>query len=70
MQRQVGLLLAVLALGAPLLSEINHSLRQVIFIGVVVVVVVGVVAVRCRWEKREVGLPRGKNKKKTMRKEL
>lgn len=69
MQRQVGLLLAVLALGAPLLSEINHSLRQVIFIGIVVVVV-GVVAVRCRGEKREVGLPLKKQKTKTMRKEL
>lgn len=60
MQRQVGLLLAVLALGAPLLSEINHSLRQVIFI---VVVVVGVVALRCRWKKREVGLPLEKKQK-------
>lgn len=50
MQRQVGLLLAVLALGAPLLSEINHSLRQVIFIGIVVVVV-GVVAVRLPLKK-------------------
>lgn len=62
MQRQVGLLLAVLALGAPLLSEINHSLRQVIFIGVVFVVVVGVVAVRCRREKKGVGLPLKKQK--------
>lgn len=66
MQRQVGLLLAVLALGAPLLSEI-HSLGQVIMI-FIVVVVVGVVAVRCRLEKREVGLPLEKTK--TMRKQL
>lgn len=52
MQRRVGLLLAVLALVAPLLSEVNHSLGQVmrIFIGSDVVVV------QCRWEKREVGL--------------
>lgn len=57
MQRRVGLLLAVLALVAPLLSEVNHSFNQVMMLFIGIVVVVAVVAVRCRWEKREVGLP-------------
>lgn len=66
MQRQVFLLLAVLALGTPLLSEVNHTLGQVMMIFIDIVVLLGVVVVRSRWEKREVG----SQKAITMRKQV
>lgn len=54
MQRQVFLLLAVLAWGTPLLSDVNHTLGQVMMIFIDIVVLVGIVFVQCRLEKREV----------------
>lgn len=66
MQRQVFLLLAVLALGTPLVPEVNRTLGQVMTIFIDIVVLVGAVVVQCRWEKREVG----SRKTKTMKKQV
>lgn len=61
MQRRVFLLLAVLASGTPLLSEVNHTLGQVMTIFIDIVILVGVVVVWLCWEKMEVGSQKTKN---------
>lgn len=61
MQRQVFLLLAILALGTPLLSEVNHTLGQVMMIFIEIVLLVGVVVGLCRWENEGSGITENKN---------
>lgn len=57
MQRQVFLLLAVLALGTPLLSEVNHTLGQVMIffniVGLLALLLCIVVWRRGKWDFRE-----------------